>query len=75
MNVNIVYGFLTAIVVGFVCVLWFIGPLLAEFWGIILVPIGELAQWVACRMQEIARRLWDAGRKMERDGKLIRRIS
>lgn len=75
MNVDLVYGLLAAIAVGFVAVLWMIGPVLAEFWGLCLVPIGDALQWVACRLQEVARRLWMAGRKMESDGKIYRRCA
>jgi hypothetical protein len=71
----IVYGFLAVIVIGFVSVLCMIGPVLAEAWTLMIAPIGSGMQWIACRIQVIAIRLWDAGSKMEREGKLIRRIS
>ncbi len=70
MNVDLVYGFLVAIVLGFVAVLWFIAPLLAEFWGLLMLPVGKAMQWIACREQEAARLVWEAGRKLEREGKL-----
>jgi len=74
-NVDLIYGMLAAVVVGFVAVLWFIGPLLAEFWGLCLMPVGDGLQWVACRLQEAARRLWDVGRRFETQGKIYRRMS
>ena len=73
MNVDLIYGLLAAVAVGFLAVLWFIGPLVAEFWGLCMIPIGDAMQWVACRMQEVARRLWESGRRLERDGKIYRR--
>jgi uncharacterized membrane protein YccC len=74
-NMDMIYGLLAAIAVGFVAVLWLIGPVLAEVWGLMMLPIGDAMQWVACRLQEVARRLWMAGRWLEQQGKIYRRVS
>lgn len=75
MNVDIVYGMLAVVAVGYVAVLWFIGPILAEFWGLCMLPIGAAVQWVACRIQVVACWVWEAGRRLEQQGKIVRRMS
>jgi hypothetical protein len=64
------YGFLAAIVAGFLVVLVLIGPLVAEFGRLIVAPVGVLLQGIACMVQEIARRVYDAGRRLEQKGQL-----
>jgi hypothetical protein len=75
MNMDLIYGLLAIIVVGTLCVMWLIRPLLVECWGIMMLPIGAGMQWIACRAQEAARLLWMAGRKLEQNGKIYRRAA
>jgi len=69
----VVDALLGVITAGVLAVLGSIKPVLVEFVGLIMIPVGDALQWIACRLQEGARLLWMAGRKLEVDGKLYRR--
>jgi hypothetical protein len=71
---DFVYGFLGVIAIGYVCVLWFIAPLVAEVYSLIADTLGAGLKWLACRVQDGAQFLWIAGMRLENDRKM-RRIS
>jgi hypothetical protein len=67
---DVIYVVLSVMAVLFFVILWFLGPLMAECWEIMMLPIGAGLQWVACKAQVFARIAWEKGRRLENSGKI-----
>lgn len=70
MNMDVIYVVLSVMAVMFVVIMWLLGPLMAECWEIMMLPIGAGLQWVACKAQVFARIAWEKGRMLESNGKI-----